>query len=169
MLWRDFVIPLLTIIASGLVASIVTFKLNARLQRRDLLRGKLEEAYAASHEFCNALGCHFLIYLRVFKGDIDINEANELTIKNTDASDTTWYRRLDMLVRIYLPTAQPLFAELLEVRERMNGLVGSYRQRYLTGKISAPDLLRPLSKELEMLTELEERLKDAIAAEAKRL
>jgi hypothetical protein len=55
-LWREFIIPLLTIVASGLVASIVTFKLNARLQRRDLLRVKLEKAYEASHEYCTGLG-----------------------------------------------------------------------------------------------------------------
>lgn len=44
--FRDLVIPLLTILASGVVASVVTFRLNAGLQRRDLLRTKLEEAYA---------------------------------------------------------------------------------------------------------------------------
>ena len=168
-LWREFVIPLLTIVASGLVASIVTFKLNARLQRRDLLRIKLEDAYAASHEFCNGLGIHFLKYLRVFTGEIDINQANELTTKNMATSDTTWYRRLEMLVRIYVPTAEAGFAEVLEVRDRMNALVESYRQRYLRGETSAPDLVRSLGQDLRSLDQLEERLKNAISAEARKL
>jgi hypothetical protein len=159
-LWREFVIPLLTIVASGLVASIVTFKLNARLQRRDLLRVKLEEAYEASHEYCTGLGCHFMMYLRVFTGELDINEANALTTKNTGTEDAKWYRRLALLVDLYVPAAQSAFSAVLEARDRMSTLVGSYRQRYLAGDTQAPDLRLSLGKELENLEELEESIED---------
>jgi hypothetical protein len=48
-------LPLLTILMSGVIASIVTFKLNARLQRRDFMRGKIEELYTHLHLYCNLL------------------------------------------------------------------------------------------------------------------
>ena len=46
---------LLTVVVTRLVASVLIFRLNAGLQCRDLVRAKLEEAYATAHEYCMAL------------------------------------------------------------------------------------------------------------------
>src|SRR6185437_9458437 len=109
-------VPLLTVVMSGVVASIVTFRLNARLQRQTLLRGKYEEAYSALTVYCNVLGGHFLKYLKVFSGDIDINQANDLTIKNSKDSDAAASRQCEMLLSIYIPTAQSAFSDLMNAR-----------------------------------------------------
>lgn len=166
---RTVVIPLLTIGASGVVAGIVTFRLNSQLQRRELLRTKLEEAYGATHDYCNSLGVHFLKYFAVFKGEIDINGANQLTIQAAAAADQTAYRRLEMLLRLYVPIAGPSFQRLVGLREGLNSLVGQHRLRHLRGESSTADLIPALNAGIAEIDVHELAIKDRIVDMARRL
>jgi hypothetical protein len=109
------------------------------------------------------------MYMRVFKGEIDLNQANELTIKNASAEDAKWYRHLELLIGLYVPIAQRCLADVLEARGHMNALVSEYRRRYLTGQTVAPDLFSSLGRQIETLEKLEQKLKAAIVTEASRL
>jgi len=167
--FRTLVIPLLTIGASGVVAGIVTFRLNSQLQRRELLRTKLEEAYGATHDYCDSLGNYFLKYFAVFKGEIDIDGANDLTIKAAASADQTAYRRLEMLLRLYVPVAEPSFHQLVTLRGNLNSLVGAHRQRYLRGEGSTTDLIPALNVGIAEIDVHETAIKDRIVEMARQL
>ena len=163
--FRVVFLPLLTVLMSGCVASVVTFRLNAKHQRREVRRAKLEDAYAATHEFCNALGGHFLKYYGVFKGEISIDQANDMTIANDTRYDKTAYLRLELLVAMYVPRATQAFHDLLACREEMNALVREHRRRYLIGEVDCMDLVPRLNEPMTKLDEIDRRLKDYIVAE----
>jgi len=167
--FRTLVVPLLTIATSGLVAGVVTFRLNARLQHRELLRAKLEEAYAATHDYCASLGIYYLKYFAVFRGQIDINTANDLTVAVGASTDQTAYRRVEMLLRLYVPSAEPSFERLVDLRTRLNSIIGYHRQRYLSGEELTIDLIPALNDGIKEIDTYEAAIKDSIVAIARRL
>ncbi len=163
-------VPILSsILASGLVASVITVTLNAREQRRARLRAKLEEAYAAAHDYCMMLRTHYIGYADVFKGKISINDANDTMIARGTAIDRTVYRRLEMLVEIYVPKARSALKDAIAVREQMAGTWQDYRSRYPLGDPVALNLLPRLQAALDRLDQVEQDFKQAIVGVARRL
>lgn len=158
-----------SILASGVVASVVTVTLNAREQRRERLRAKLEEAYATAHDYCTLLTTHYVKYAEVFKGKISINDANDMTIATAVDTDRTLYRRLEMLVEIYVPKARSALKHAIAVRDELAGIYQDYRGRYPHGDPIALDLLPRLQAAFDHLDVVEREFKDAIVDAARRL
>src|SRR5215218_10036323 len=100
------VIPLITIFMSGVVASVVTYKLNSRLQHRDFMRGKAEQLFSSFHEYCNNLRGHFLIHIPLLSGTISQNQSTGLAQENLSKSDSAHFRDVEMLVGIYFHELQ---------------------------------------------------------------
>lgn len=72
----QLMIALATVICSGLVSAIVTYKLNSQKDERLLLRQKLEELNLSLIRYCNDLGSRSLIYSSVMVGKISYDQAN---------------------------------------------------------------------------------------------
>jgi hypothetical protein len=153
---------------SGVIASIVTFKLNARLQRRDFMRAKIEELYTHLHLYCNLLRGEFFPYISVFLEKIDINQANELRIKNLTGKDGEDFRKVEMLVGVYFARLDGQFQMLLDCRRQLNNIVFQYRNRLDAGETDGRDLQPYLQAELSKLSRTEESFKKALLAEARR-
>jgi hypothetical protein len=162
------VIPILTILMSGVIASVVTFKLNARLQRRDFMRGKLEELYTSLHGYCNGLRGYFLIYISVFREKLDMNQANDLTIEHTGSTDSDHFKNVQMLIGLYFPHLQEEFDALIQSRDTLNSIIRRYRHAYDVGDTDGRSLLPSYQTELSNLNRMEERLKKSLMAEARR-
>jgi hypothetical protein len=158
-----------SVLASGVVASVVTVALNAREQRRETLRARLEETYAAAHDYCTLVTTHYVKYAEVFKGRISINDANDMTIAAAAKTDGTVYRRLEMLVEIYVPKARSALRQAISVREELAGIYQDYRARYPHGDPIALDLLPRLQAAFNRLEEVEREFKEAIVHAARRL
>jgi hypothetical protein len=156
-------VPILTILMSGVIASVVTFKLNARLQRRDFMRGRLEELYSSVHKYCNGLRGYFLVYLSMLAERIGINQANDLHIKQIEDSDSANFKNVEMLIGIYFPHLQPEFDALLASRDKLNSIVRQYR-----GGSDGPELLPSFRSEFSNLDRMEEALKKSLMNEARR-
>ncbi len=163
------VVPLASLLFSGVVATVVTHTLNRRAQRRDLLRAKLEEAYIACTEYCNRLGVYYLPYVPLFQGKIDLNRVNKMAIKRGKAERTSHFQRLEMLVRIYVPGAQPPFSDLLKLRADLGAIRSEHRQRYLGGESVTLDLIPRFNRKMGELEAIEDRIKEAITEEARKL
>lgn len=155
-IWASF----LTVALSGVVASAIAFRLNANFQRAEAKRSKLEEAYVATHNYWITLSTHYLKYYAVFKGEVTIDQANDLTIKS-DVADRSAFLRLEMLTALYAPAAQTALDQLVEHRTRANAVISEHRRRYLRGEGATPDLIAPFTSVLDGI--------DAQAAEIKRI
>jgi hypothetical protein len=166
---KDVLLPLLTLLFSGIVATVVSYWLNKQSQRRELLRTKLEEAYIACDEYCNSLGGHYLGCFALFKGEIDINQFNENTIAQAVGADKTAFRRLEMTVHIYVPDALPHLRTLVQLRDNLAKLRTAHRGRFLNGERATPDLIPQLQKEISSIDTIEVAIKDAITRATRRL
>lgn len=70
------IIPLLTVLASGITAAFVTHILNSRKEERLLVRQKLEDLHLAVHRYIIAISLNFMPFLQAMEGVIDYNQAN---------------------------------------------------------------------------------------------
>ena len=166
---QSLVIPVLTLLLGGLVASVVSAHLTIRHQRTESLRTKLEAAYEATHHYCNSLGGFFLRSYPLFKGDISVDQDNDLMIANSSDRDATAYLRLELLVAMYAPSAGEDFADLLKCREAVGELRSDYKRGYVRGEAVRLDLIAPLNERTKQLDQIEKAMKQSIVRAVQRL
>jgi hypothetical protein len=166
---KEVIVPLLTLLLSGVVATLVTYWLAKLAQRRELLRTKLEEAYMACDTFCRSLGMHYLSYFPLYKGEVSLAEHNDFSLDRGTPDDVSAFRRLEMVVHIYATSALPAYNELLSVRDELAKLRVEHRSRYLGGETSTPDLVPRLNDALARIDVAERSIKKAITKAARRL
>jgi hypothetical protein len=137
---------LLTIVGVCLTNSSNNKRLRIQLQhekdkRRDeIKRERAEELYVESKKYFANLGCYYLLYKRVMKGDLTLNEATELTIKNFSETKGE-HHRVGMIVNMYFPELKNSFEEILNVRNDLSTIISSYQKQYETGNIDEEEWL----------------------------
>jgi len=163
----QLVISLVTIICSGVVAAIVTYKLNSDRQESLLLRKKLEELTISLIGFCNQLGTNFLPYLSVMNGEISFNQALDIVI---DSKETErYYHKVAMIINIYFPNFSNDLEKIHSVRNLGNKIINDFKYQYKQGKTSSKKHLNEITDVIKLLGEVEENFKLAIRKEAKKI
>jgi hypothetical protein len=164
----QIILSLATIVSSGVMSAIVTYKLNARREECQFRRQKLEEFYMAMSGFCRSLMTHFFTYQGVMEQKTTYNAALDATIeKGTDekrSCDTTF-----MLLPIYFPQFQPVFNKLLNCRSTLNAILGEFRESYKAGNPDGTRWLTPFTENLCQIEDIEKQLRQMIQKEAERL
>jgi len=118
-----------TILSSGLVAGIVTFKLNASRDDRLFLQQRLEELHECFFEASRGLSAHWVPFIGAMTGHISYNQALDLTTAKTDATPLP-IPRLQMLASIYHREYLPLVDRLIAIREDGNRVIHVHKARY---------------------------------------
>ena len=161
-------LSLATIISSGVVAAVVTYKLNARREERQFRRQKLEEFYMAMSGYCRMLITDFFTYENVMRQKLSYNDALDATVKRgTDekrSCDTTL-----MLLTIYFHHFQPIFTKLIDCRSTLNSIVSEFTESYRSGDPDGARWLKPFTENLRKIEDIENQLRQAIQKEAERL
>jgi hypothetical protein len=130
----QILIPLLTILFSGLLATIVTHYLTTSHQEKQFKRQKLEELYFAMDGFCTLFVTFNAYWPGVMEGKIDYNTA--LDKAGSDAKNERFHQTAEMLVNIYFPALLPNFDAIMARRDSVNEIFSAFRKQY---KASGPD------------------------------
>lgn len=160
-----------TILTSGVVSAVVSYRLSLRKDEDNFKRQKIEELYAVFEKYDHFLGVHFLKYYTLFRGLQSYNEFNEEVIKqgakteNRDALAKT-----ELLIAIYFPILQKHLNAYSKSRSEVNNLIFRHRDEYKKGPINDAERrwVKPLSNKLQNLEDLGKELKKAIVDEAQK-
>lgn len=140
---------------------------HERNTNRDALqREKLEELYVLAVKYIKLLGSHYLPYLRVMEGDLDYNQALDLTIEsgNKERPD---FDRLQMLIDVYFKKLREPFKQLLHARDKTNEIIAIHKAEYKQGSLNGLKFVKPMLAALDLVDEAGERLKNEIIAQEK--
>jgi len=132
----QILIPILTILFSGLLATIVTHYLATSHQEKQFKRQKLEELYFAMDGFCTLFGTVNAYWPGVMEGEIDYNFALDKSGSDMKKNER-FHQTAEMLVNIYFPALLPNFDAIMARRDSVNEILSVFRKQY---KTSGPDL-----------------------------
>ena len=125
----QLLLSILTILASGVVAGVVTFRLNAARDARRMRREKLEATYLAHSGFLRQLELGWMPYMAVMANELAYNDALDITI-NKNSTEPKHFEHLAMLVALYFPELQEGLARLIEIRDRAAAIIHAHKNEY---------------------------------------
>jgi hypothetical protein len=159
-------IAFLTILMSGVVAAVVTYRLNTTREHVFFMRKKAEELYLAVDQYDRVLSSHFLPGYSLIKGELDWNQFNDLAIKHADKSHVDASLQMMMLIQIYFPNIQPFLDKYSEQREALNSILWAHKREFKRGR-DGTKFLKPFDDAMKKLILASDNLKKAIIAEAR--
>src|SRR5437899_2947516 len=101
--WLALLLGLLTVLGSGVVSGIVTYRLNASQKEREFKRQKLEECFRAIHHYILSIATSNLVWIDVMSGKITYDQANEMIIQEGKREDREYPLNAELLIRMYFP------------------------------------------------------------------
>lgn len=164
---HQLIVSVATIICSGVVSAIVTYKLNSRKDERHLLRQKLEELNLATIRFCTQLDSNFLPYISVMTGKITYNQALDIVLKsnNTDKN----YDIISMIVNIYFPHLSPYLDNIHKARDEGNKIIHDFKRFYQSAGTHSQEHYQKMCEVVKLLERAESDFKKAIQEKAKKI
>jgi hypothetical protein len=158
----------LTALVSGIVAAIVTYRLNANKEVIFLMRRKAEELFIYTNEFSTRFVAHYYVYFSVFEGKMDYNSTLDLINSNTDKSDKGNDRRnMEMITRIYFPEIENYLDELFRRQDIVSTVVSAHKAAYKAQKADTSVWPRRLEEALLDFNQALEHFNNAIIAKAR--
>ena len=161
-------ISILTILASGGIATLIVHFLGARLKERDFRRHKLEELYQHSVKYCMSLTMIYAPYLDALKGNMSPEQLAKLTnnsLKMTGHDP----EKIAMLISIYFPSVLPAYNDLTHVLRSLSHIHTEYNKSIERRKNSNIDMLNDLEKALLNLTNVQKKLTNSIVDEGNKI
>lgn len=129
-LWLSITIALVTILGSGVLSGVVTYRLNANQKEREFRRQKLEDCFRAIHHYIITLTTHYLPFLEVMSGKLSYDQANEMIIAEGKREDRDYPLLSELLVRMYFPALLCHFEDLLKTRDELSRIHGEFSRSY---------------------------------------
>jgi hypothetical protein len=165
--WQ-IIVGVLTIVMSGVVAAVVTFRLNARREDRQFRRERLEQLFRAFSGFCRVLEVGWSPYINVMAGKIDYNQALDMTIASGE-DDERNLENVEMLVAIYWPELQSHVNALKTVRDDASSLLGEHKARYKAGHTRDKESFDAIGQVIRRLDHVRSCFGEVVRAEAAKL
>lgn len=128
--WLTITIAIFTILGSGVVSGIVTYKLNASQKEREFRREKLEECFRAVHHYLMSLVTNYIVWAEVMAGKLTYDQANDMIIAGSKPEYREYSLLAELLIRLYFPSLQTHFDALLRTRDELSRLQGDFRRCY---------------------------------------
>jgi hypothetical protein len=164
----DLLIPLISILGSGVVSAFVAQKLINSRTEKDFKRKKLEELFLAIDKFCVSLSMAHFAWTRVAKGELTYNEALDLIINLDKKEYSGVFQTAQMLTILYFPEMLPAFKKILDIRARLTALQFEFKTIYKEiGPI--PEFANKFSIELIAVEQASEQFKNGLAEIAKNI
>lgn len=122
-----------TVLMSGVVSSVVTYRLNRSKEHAFFMRQKAETLYIAIEQFMSMLNADIVRHVGVAQGKITYNELLDLEIKDLGDRDHDAAKTMRMLVSIYFPDAEAALQALLSKRNKLAETRTAFKAAYLDG------------------------------------
>ncbi|GGZ32625.1 hypothetical protein [Asticcacaulis endophyticus] len=117
-----------TIMASGVMSSVVTYHLNRNRTQTIFLREKAEQLYLSADEFGKSFAAQVITYYPLLDGKIDYNQMLDMQIEH-GKSDKKYggAETMTMLVEIYFPSVRPALEDVWKAREGFNKITSDIK------------------------------------------
>ncbi|MGA2444752.1 MAG: hypothetical protein ABSG50_04880 [Opitutaceae bacterium] len=138
---------LLTIIGSGVVSAVVTYRLNASHSEREFKRGKAEELYMAADNFYKFLFASYAVWLQAMLGNCDYSTAFSEEGKILSKMEGLG-QRLEMLASLYFQSLVPEIKQLDALKSSLSQVRRDFeraREAKQNTQAYAPQLKKLLS------------------------
>ncbi|MFQ5757932.1 MAG: hypothetical protein ACE5H7_17805 [Acidiferrobacterales bacterium] len=168
----SIVIAIITIAASGVLAAVVAYRLNATKEHVFFMRQKAEALYLAIERYDRTLGSHFVPYYSVIKNEITYNELLDLQIKDRGSAGSDSASALDaaiMLINVYFPNLKPHLDRYTTARECINKILADHKRAYKQGDTDGAPWFNPFHEAVQELDRVAAEFKQAVIAEAGKL
>lgn len=165
--WIQILIAILTILSSGVVAAIVTSRLNVQRQEQQFRRKKLEELYEAFMGFCTVLEVCWHRYMQVMAGQLAMNDALDQEIKA--GVQENYLHKLEMLIGIYWFQFDNYLNALIRLRNTGANVMSNHRERYRQGMTEDPKSLKAITETAEELDALRAKFRNAVRSAGTKL
>jgi len=164
----EIVIPLITLLGSGVVSAFVAQKLINSRSEKDFKRKKLEELFLAMDKFCIALSLANLAWPRVAKGELTYDQALDSIINLDKQEFSGVFQTAQMITILYFPEMRPDFQKILDIRTRLTALQIDFKSAYKQiGPI--PEFAKKFSAELLAVELASEQFKKGLANVARKI
>ncbi len=160
---KDAVFALLTVLASGVTAAVVSHFLAAKQEERRVIRQKLEELHASVHGFARGVSVFAIPMLHAMHGKCEYNEALDEQVKSGKDQDRDSYPKAQRLVGIYFPDLHAPWKQMLDSRDQLNRIQQEFKRDYMAGRTDGGPWAAEFRKELCGFDELSESMKTRIA------
>ncbi|MGO8865994.1 MAG: hypothetical protein ACLQME_05780 [Alphaproteobacteria bacterium] len=168
----SIVIGIITIIASGVFAAVVAYRLNATKEHVFFMRQKAEALYLAIERYNRALSSYFVPHYDVIKNKITWNELLDIQIKGRGSAGRDSAGALDttiMLINVYFTELKPHLDHYSAARENIHEIIADYKRAYKKGDTDGIRWFKPFDEGLRELDRSAEAFKQAVLVEAIRL
>jgi hypothetical protein len=99
-----------------------------------LLREKAEELYIESKQYLEGLAVDYLPYTNAMKGEITLDQAMALNLKN-HAARSHEFNRVTMIINMYFFELEQPFKDIMAKRDHLNTIIDRYKTEYKTGDV----------------------------------
>ncbi|MBJ6750737.1 hypothetical protein [Geomonas anaerohicana] len=123
---------------------------DQKIKYDDIIRNRLEELYVESKRYLNHLCSYYLPYRQVMKGELNFNQALDLTISSAENAKFD-PNRVTLLIHMYFPEVQLAFDDIMTIREKLNDIVSGYKKQYKGGNSDGRNWLKEFQPLLELL------------------
>ena len=114
------IIPLLTILFSGLVSAYITHKLSATRADKEFRLKRLEELFLSLDRFLtNYFGPVTLPLIPVMAGKMSYDTVRSAVEKLRDPKAGEELKKVEMLVRVYFPELRPRYDAMITLRNKI--------------------------------------------------
>jgi len=165
-IYIQLIIAVFTIAMSGVVASVVSHKLNENKDDRNFKRQKIENIFISFHEWSSTLSMAFIPYISVMRGELTFDDVHEMIISKGSPKEP-YYQNLIMNISIYFPALKSDLDKMFEIRTNLNKVIYEYKNQYKKGLTDGSAWIAPLNKELAGFEELSQIIEDKIIAQAR--
>jgi hypothetical protein len=128
-------VGLATVLTSGVMSSVVTYRLNRNKEQTFFMRQKAEALYLAADEFGRDFSKHLITHLPVARGAIDYDQMLDIQLANPPDKRQGGFETVAMLASIYFPEVEPQLAALLKARDRLSELRAAHKALTLSEKV----------------------------------
>lgn len=164
----SIVVAIITIAASGVLAAVVAYRLNATKEHVFFMRQKVEALYLAIERYDRSLSSHFIGYYNVLKNEISYNDLLDHQIKR-GGDDNSLGGSLDtvtMLINVYFPDLKPHLDAYIAAREGIGEVLADHKRAYKQGETDGTRWFMPFHEALRELDRVAKAFKQAVLAEA---
>ncbi len=166
-------VSIITIFASGVLAAVIAYRLNATKEHVFFLRQKAEALYLAIEHYDRMLTCNFFPYYALFENKIDYNEVLDSNIKSGEGSaqedSGSSYETAQLLVNVYFRDLKPHLQAYESARGAVNEILAEHQRCYKQGDTDGWRWLEPFHEAMLELDKVASAFKQAAIDEAAKL
>jgi hypothetical protein len=138
LLWAQIAISVLTILASGVVSAWVTHFLNARKEKHEFMRSKLESLHEAVIQYDQLTSLCMAFWSEAMEGRLTYDDALKEVNAETEGKPD-YYAIVETLSAFYFSTLEEGFQKCAVIASEEIGIVQQFRRNQVAGR----DCLNP--------------------------